>query len=125
MKKTLNKAERISKREHIKLLFNEGETISIFPFKVRYALVPKEDVPIKFGISVPKKCFKRAVDRNLLKRRCKEAFRLNCEELRLLFSEREYTLLIMPIYISKEALCYEKIENKLVLTLRQLAKIYG
>lgn len=73
----LPKSERLYHRKQIEHLFAHGKSILSFPLKLIYGDNPYEvDVPIKVLVSVPKRHFKRAVHRNLLKRRLRESFRL-------------------------------------------------
>ena len=72
---TLKKDEILSKRDDINLLFSEGKHFKEFPFKVLHRKATENDgTSLQFGASIPKRLFKKAVDRNLLKRRCKEAY---------------------------------------------------
>ncbi|MDA9312364.1 ribonuclease P protein component [Vicingaceae bacterium] len=123
---TLKKDEILSKRDDINLLFSEGKHFKEFPFKIIHRLVDKsEGSSLQFGASIPKRLFKKAVDRNLLKRRCKEAYRLNRNTLKTNCEEQNIELHVMLIYISKEAMKYEIIEQKIILTLQRLQSIYA
>lgn len=125
---TLNKAERIHKRDELKLLFREAQSFSIYPFKVlHYNVSPisTESPSLKFAISVPKRRFKKAVDRNLLKRRSREAFRQNRNPLKQQLLVADQHILVMLIYISDEAIKYNKIEEKIILILQRLQVIYA
>ena len=73
---SFKKRERLSGSKSISHLFNEGKSLSAFPVRILYTF-GEGPPPIKVAISVPKRLFKRAVDRNLLKRRIREAYRLN------------------------------------------------
>lgn len=77
---TFTKAERLNSRKAIETLFASGERWTCYPFRLallnRKANSDKEP-PIQILVSVSKRSFKKAVDRNLIKRRIKEAFRLN------------------------------------------------
>ena len=74
----LSRAERLRGDKSIGELFREGRSGFVFPFRYYYLCVPAEaGVPAgSMLVSVPKKLFRRAVKRNLLKRRTREAFRL-------------------------------------------------
>jgi ribonuclease P protein component len=70
------KKMRLCSRRDISALFEGGKILYEYPYKIYY--YEKADAEIsRFVISVPKKCFKRAVKRNLLKRRTREVIRLN------------------------------------------------
>ena len=83
---TLGKFERVKKRKVIEELFDEGESFSISPFKVFYIskstslqerIIDHEkmeiDSSLQFGVGVSKKNFKKAVDRNRIKRQIRES----------------------------------------------------
>lgn len=74
---TLGKNERLTGKLLVDSLFKGGgsRSMSFFPLRVVYALVDGGEVPVKLLVSVPKRCFKRAVRRNRVKRQVREAFR--------------------------------------------------
>ena len=123
---TLKKDEILSKRDDINLLFSEGESFMQYPFKVLHIKSVKlEGSNLKFAATIPKRLFKKAVDRNLLKRRCKEAYRKNRTELKFEISNLGLELHFMLIYIAKESIDYDQIEEKIILTLQRLQAIYA
>lgn len=123
---SLKKEERIHSREEIQGLFSEADSFVSFPFKVLHLeQLEQGDEALKFAVSVPKRSFKKAVDRNLLKRRIKEAYRLNKNELKISLTEQGKSLNFMVIYIAKEALDFHLIEKKIILTLRRLQSLYA
>jgi ribonuclease P protein component len=74
---TFGKKERLSQRAAIERLFNEGKSFSVPPFRVFYITAPEAAAPVQILIAVPKRKYKKAVDRNKLKRLIREAYRLN------------------------------------------------
>ena len=76
---TLNKRERLKSKKLIEELFISGKKLYAHPLKLVYILreKPEGQPPILFSVSVPKKKFPAAVDRNQIKRRVREAYRLN------------------------------------------------
>ena len=112
---TLNKSERLSSKKLIKELFDKGSSFYLYPFKVYFLRQTPEEDHNQILFSVSKRNFKRAVDRNLLKRRMREAYRLNKQSL-----SDETSLLIAYIYTSKKILNYSEIEDKLKQTLNRL-----
>jgi len=131
---TFSKAERLSSKKVIERLFKKGspETGSVFsyPFRVLYlreevySEILPDATPVKPGlpavlISVSKRNFKRAVDRNLIKRRIREAYRLNKA---LLFSTETARppAYIAFVYVAKEILGFEELEKKMKFVLRQM-----
>ena len=74
---TFTKEERLCSRKFIDLLFKNGSSFLLYPFRVSYLLVETpHEYPVQVVINVSKKRYKRAVDRNLIKRRTREAYRL-------------------------------------------------
>lgn len=122
MKNTFKKVERLKKKTHIQELFQKGSSFYLYPFKVLFVRAPvgdneNENSQHQILISVPRRKFKRAVDRNKLKRRIREAYRLNKQ-----FLDTPGKLLIAYIYTAKDILPYQEIENKLLLSLKRLVK---
>ena len=76
---TLGKEERITSRKLIDMLFNGGQSHSMAAFPLRLVFLEKEREgacpPAQMLVSVPKRCFKRAVKRNRVKRQVREAYR--------------------------------------------------
>jgi ribonuclease P protein component len=120
----LHSAERLKSRKEIGRLFATGaETFSSYPIRILFRRVEVErgPHPVQVTFVVPKKRFKRAVDRNLLKRRMREAYRLHKEALLSAASgQRQIGMLVM--YTGKEALPYAIIERKTVKLLGRVAE---
>ena len=115
MKNSFGKAEKLKSRKLIEQLFAEGKSVKAYP--VIAVFLPSEDsvVHSQVGFSVSKKRFKKAVDRNLVKRRMREAYRLNKEIL----GERALSA-IMFIYVGKAIPTYAEVETAIVKALKKL-----
>lgn len=115
MNNSFGKEEKLKSRKRIEQLFAEGKSVKAYP--VITVFLPNEDsiVHSQVGFSVSKKRFKKAVDRNLVKRRMREAYRLNKEIL----SERG-TVSMMFIYVGKTIPQYAEVEKSVVKALIKL-----
>lgn len=118
----LKKEERLNSRKQIEHLFSGGETFNIYPIKVIYRDSDYPgDFPAKVAFAVSKKLFKKAVDRNLIKRRMREAYRLNKQ---ILLSDDKYSKKdIFFIYTGREITGFANIENSMKHCLSRLLKI--
>ncbi len=116
MKNTFKKSERLSKKALIKELFDKGSSFYLHPFKVHH-LISEEVDTNQILVSIPKRNFKKAVDRNKLKRRVREAYRLNKREL------TTNCQMIAYIYIGKIPEPYHLIERAVVQSLQKVSKI--
>ncbi len=115
------KAERLHSRKLIGRLFSEGETFFKYPFKVVYLEVENDGIaPVAILISISKKNFKKAVDRNKIKRIIREAYRKNKAVLyKSQKLKNDKNLLIALIYTEKVILSYSEIEKKIILILHR------
>ena len=109
---TYPKTEKLKSRTVINSLFSDGKTIGKYPLRLVYVENSAESTDkIKFGVSVSKKHFKKAVDRNYFKRVLRECYRLN-KHLILETTDRKFS--IMFFYQTKERLSYQEINEKTI-----------
>ncbi|MDR2122744.1 MAG: ribonuclease P protein component [Flavobacteriaceae bacterium] len=107
--------QKYTKEEHlkgdtvIKYLFEKGFWANKYPLKIIYCAQTKTPSCHKTGVSVSKKNFKRAVDRNRIKRLLRECYRLHKKELYDIFPDPH---LFMIIYAGKEILSFQELEEK-------------
>ena len=111
---TLGADERIKSRKAILSLFEKGTSFSIFPVRAVFILdQASENTVLKAAFSVSKKNFKKAVDRNRIRRLMKESWRLQKNELQLSLQSSQKCLDIFFIYTGKEIPDYQLILKKM------------
>ncbi len=122
--RTFKKEERLCNKKLIDELFHSGSSFLCYPFKASWQLTQgPQQFPVQVLLSVSKKRFKRAVDRNLIKRRMREAYRLYKQQhLYILLNGANKKILLSLGYIGKEIVPYEVTEKKMVKLLMQLYK---
>jgi ribonuclease P protein component len=117
---TYPKSERLKSKTTIDLLFSAGKSVSKYPLRLVYVPVDlPEEEPIKMGVSVSKKYFKKAVDRNYFKRVLRETYRLNKH---LLFPSGGQRYAFMFFYQTNDRLPYAEIEEKTKLLFQKFAE---
>jgi len=117
-KYTYGKDEKLKRRKLIDEIFTTGETFSSYPFRVFYKKMEFDsDVKAQVGVSVSKRNFKRAVDRNRIKRLMREAYRLN----KYTFIDNiDNQVVVMIIYTQRKELPFDLIKSKMNATLKKL-----
>ena len=111
MKFTYNKKEKLKSKKLIDQLFTEGQSVSAFPLRLVYLQTSFEDhVPAKTGVSVSKRNFKNAVDRNRIKRLLREAYRLNKASY---FNNITTQYAFMILYIGTDKPTFTQVETRM------------
>jgi len=120
---TFKKEERLCNKRLIDSLFQNGSSFLCYPFKASW-LVSEEPqpFPVQILFSVPKKRFKRAVDRNLIRRRMREAYRLHKQQyLYDILNSSQKKIVLALGFIGKEIAPYDFTEKKMLKFLTQLS----
>ena len=119
---TFKKEERLCNKKLIEKPFHNGSSFLCYPFKASWLLVDEAtQFPAQILFSVSKKRFKHATDRNLIKRRMREAYRLNKQQyLYDLLNGADKKIVLSLGYIGKEITASDFIEKKMQKLLTQL-----
>jgi ribonuclease P protein component len=120
---TLGKNERLKSRKSIEQLFGEGKKFVVSPFRIHYLPGKSGNFPLQFGTGVSTKNFKKATDRNRIKRITKEVYRLQKKGLQEKLKAKKMQLNIFFIYTGKELPVYKEMYSKMNLILNKMDKI--
>jgi len=118
---SLSKFERLKSKKEIDALFLHGEAFFVYPFKVCFQPVPYNPSPLRIVVSAPKKLFKRAHQRNYIKRLIRECYRQQKQELQQLLHQHQQGMNIMIMYNQPEMPDYHQLYPKLQTILQRLA----
>lgn len=122
---TFKKQERLSGQKIIDTLFSEGRNFVVSPFRVVWLEYELEGPsPAQVLISVSKKRIKKAVDRNLVKRRIREAYRKNKDEFYEFLNRKGVKCAFALLYNSDLIADYKEIEEKINLLLQRFQSEY-
>ena len=119
----LHKTEKLTSRTSIERLFNEGKSLMAFPLRAAYRLREPGDAPVQFLISIPKKRIHKAVARVTLRRRTREAYRLNRRELLTgTLQQHGVGVDIAFVYLDTTPAPYAVINEKIISLLNRIAQ---
>ncbi len=124
VKYTLKKEERLKSRKMITELFHSGKIIHSYPFKALYILSEEKNKEFhaQFAVSVSKKNFKHAVERNYIKRKVRETYRLNKHLLYKELIRNNKNVYLFVIYTATEDLHITLIEKGIKNLIAKLSK---
>lgn len=124
-KATFPKEERLYKKKAFAYLFEHGYSFRVGVLSCFYAVnVPEEltTAPVSAAFSVPKRKFKLAVHRNRLKRRMREAYRLQKAELRREAEKENANLIVLWVYLPRKDLPFQVIQKAMKKGISRLHK---
>jgi ribonuclease P protein component len=119
-----NKTEKLKSRKTLNELFTKGKSFSVFPVKLFYAIADN-DQTIKAGVGVSARNFKKAVDRNRIKRLLRECYRLNKLSLHTTVAAKQKGVSVFFLYVGKELPEYAMLNEKMQTVLTKLEEIIG
>jgi ribonuclease P protein component len=123
LKNTFKKRDKLKSSLEIEALYRENQFIISYPLKCYYSfsIITEDKSNLRVAFAVPKKTFKHAVDRNTLKRRMRETYRLNYKKIFETFMhQKEKQLKLFFIYIGKEMGDYGCIAKNMQSVLRKI-----
>lgn len=121
---TFTRAERLKSRKVIEQLFKQGQSFAQYPLRLVWKVIEERqsDFPAQFALTVPKKKFKKAVQRNRIRRLMREAYRLNKHRLYDALQKEEKQLALLVIYTGQETMTFAEIEAAMQQMLRRFVK---
>ena len=120
MQFTFNKQEKLKSKKLIEQLFIEGKSVSAYPLKLIYLKIDHDGAyPIKAGVSVSKRKFKSAVNRNRIKRLLREAYRTHKH---IIYEKCSDKYIFMFLYVDENEQNYVFIEEKMTNLLQKFLK---
>ena len=121
-----NKFEKLKSRKQIEMLFAQGKSISSFPVKVFYLPVDHTPVhPVQVGVGVSARNFKKAVDRNTIKRRMREAYRLHKLPLHEHLVAQQKSVAVFILWIDKQMPTTAALQELMPAVIEKLIKQLG
>lgn len=108
------KNEKLISEKEIDQLFLKGRSSFLYPIKSNFFIKENGEQGCKVLVTVSKKNLKNASDRNLVKRRLREIYRLNSQQIKAIIEEKNLSVSIAFIYSSSKIISYDKIEKLVI-----------
>lgn len=116
------RTESLKQKRLFDALFKGSNKVLKHPILALWKPMPlPEDVPAQIGLSIPKKHFKRATDRNTIKRRMREAYRLNKHIIQMPLTQTQQQIAVLFIVLKTDNTSYDVLAPKMMLLLRDIA----
>ena len=119
------KSEKLKSLKLFEKLFENGNSLNKFPFKLLWIPVKSENsFPVKVGFAVSSRKIKLAVDRNRIKRLMRESYRLNKQVLIDSCIKKEIGLAVVFLFNGNEPISYVETKEKIILLLQRLINLH-
>ncbi len=118
-----NKTEKLKSKKQLDKVFEAGKSVTIFPLKLLYVLNEEQDNVVKSGVGVSSRNFKKAVQRNRIKRLMREAYRTEKQPLHVYLANSKKQLAIFLLYIDKEMPQYISLKEKMSAIIQKLIHV--
>lgn len=117
-----SKQERICKRDDFRIILSKGKSVYIYPFRCVYVWEDSSSFSVRLAVSVSRRRFKHAVDRNKIKRLVRESYRLNKHILYQHYTDCNKSLNLLIIYTDTKIFPFSFIEKKMIGLINKLIK---
>ena len=117
------KKEKLKSRKGIEELFLNGKNFSVFPLRVTYQFSTAEETVVQVGVTAGKRYFKKAVDRNRIKRLIREAYRLQKHELKEVLKQKHQSCSLFFMYVDKTIPSFSVVKEAMNKCLKRLEKL--
>jgi ribonuclease P protein component len=119
----LPKTARLKSRRQIDDLFAGGKSFSVFPIRVTYRFTGSAEGSLQIGVTASKRYFKKAVDRNRIKRLLREAYRLQKEELQMQLRAAGKNVAVFFLFTDKSLPTFDVLKSAMAKCLKKLGTI--
>lgn len=120
---SLTKEERLKSKKMLGALFKGANSFVAYPLRIVWLPFPEDErtpeTPVQMAVSVPKRNFKTAVERNRLKRQIREAYRLHKHGLIEKLNPNDRPIALMIMFIAKEQLTFTEIQAGMLKMIRK------
>ena len=117
---TYGKDEKLKSRKVIESLFSNGHSFTVYPLKVLYKIETDKEGILQAGVAVSTRQFKKAVDRNRIKRLMRESYRIQKNDLKETVALQKVNLYVFFIYLDKTIAIYSALNETMIKCLDRL-----
>ena len=119
------KSEKLTSLKLFEKLFEDGNSINNFPFKLLWIkVIPENNIPVKVGFAVSSRRIKSAVKRNRMKRLMRESYRLNKSGFIECCMQKQIGLVLVVMYNGNDLISYSETKEKIILLLQRLITLH-